>query len=189
MTTSVRFCLSYDPLKWDFIAFKMNVILIRKLIVDMNVVNDVTCMRQSVMTRVVIRFYDMTYDITATSYDNWIYSIPSSEFNAYLKQIKSNCLQWKNIVFFHWWRIQFISFHCSKQRLFQQFRAYFLPEKIWNALFLIDNMLRTVAGQIKQMTSPLTSLLNLRNAYLHATLVRRQLQAAFLNRTFLLSSH
>ena len=23
MTMSVRFCLSYDPLKWDFIAFKM----------------------------------------------------------------------------------------------------------------------------------------------------------------------
>ena len=23
MTTSVRFCLSYDRLKWDFIAFKM----------------------------------------------------------------------------------------------------------------------------------------------------------------------
>ena len=26
MTTWVRFCLSYDPLKWDFIAFKMNII-------------------------------------------------------------------------------------------------------------------------------------------------------------------
>ena len=23
VTTSVRFCLSYDPLKWDFIALKM----------------------------------------------------------------------------------------------------------------------------------------------------------------------
>ena len=25
MTTSVRFCLTYDRLKWDFIAFKMNI--------------------------------------------------------------------------------------------------------------------------------------------------------------------
>ena len=40
MTMSVRFCLSYDPLKWDFIAFKMNFILIRKDIVDMDVAND-----------------------------------------------------------------------------------------------------------------------------------------------------
>ena len=55
MTTSVRFCESYDPLKWDVIAFKMN-ILLRKRIVDMNVVNDVTCTRQSIITRVVIRF-------------------------------------------------------------------------------------------------------------------------------------
>ena len=41
MTTSVRFCLSYDPLKWDFIAFKMNIISLRKRIVDTDVVNDV----------------------------------------------------------------------------------------------------------------------------------------------------
>ena len=26
MTTSVRFCLSYDCLKWDFIAFKVDII-------------------------------------------------------------------------------------------------------------------------------------------------------------------
>ena len=26
MTTSIRFCLSYDPLKCDLIAFKMNII-------------------------------------------------------------------------------------------------------------------------------------------------------------------
>ena len=46
MTTSVRFCLSYGPLQWDFIAFKVNMISIRKRIVDMDVVNDVTCTRQ-----------------------------------------------------------------------------------------------------------------------------------------------
>ena len=42
MTTSVRFCLSsYDPLKWDFIDFKMRTILNRKRNADMDVVNDV----------------------------------------------------------------------------------------------------------------------------------------------------
>ena len=30
MTTSVRFRLSYDPLKGDFIAVKMNIISLRK---------------------------------------------------------------------------------------------------------------------------------------------------------------
>ena len=51
---SVRFCLSSDPLKWDFIAFKMN--FKRKHMVDMDVIDDVTCMRQSVITRMIIRF-------------------------------------------------------------------------------------------------------------------------------------
>ena len=35
-----QFCLSYDPLKWDFIAFGMNIISIRKYIADADVVND-----------------------------------------------------------------------------------------------------------------------------------------------------
>ena len=34
----------------------MKIISVRKRIVDMNVVNDVTCTRQSVITRVGIRF-------------------------------------------------------------------------------------------------------------------------------------
>ena len=38
MTTGVIFCLSYDRLKWDFIAFKMNIISLRKRIVDTDVV-------------------------------------------------------------------------------------------------------------------------------------------------------
>ena len=54
MTT--RFYLSHDLLKLDFIAFKMDNISIRKRIVDTDVVNDVTRSRQSVITRVVIRF-------------------------------------------------------------------------------------------------------------------------------------
>ena len=81
MTTSVRFCLSYDPLKWDFIAFKMGDILRRKRIVDMDVVNVVTCARQSVITRVAIRFlrHDVIHRITATSYDNIFYYTPLEE--------------------------------------------------------------------------------------------------------------
>ena len=50
MTTSVRFCLSYDPLKLDFIAFKMGNILRRKRIVDKDVVNDIMSKWQSVIT-------------------------------------------------------------------------------------------------------------------------------------------
>ena len=54
MITSVRFCLSYDPLKWDFVTFKMNIITIRNHIVGTDGVNDVTWSHQSVITRVVI---------------------------------------------------------------------------------------------------------------------------------------
>ena len=56
MTTREIFCLSYDPLKWDFIAYKINIISARKRIVDTDVVNDVTSTRKSVITRVFIRF-------------------------------------------------------------------------------------------------------------------------------------
>ena len=55
MTTSVRFCLSYDPLKWGLIAFKMNNLSIRKRIVDTDGVDDATRSRKSVITRVVMR--------------------------------------------------------------------------------------------------------------------------------------
>ena len=56
MTTSVRFCLSYDRLKVDFNSFKIGNILRRKHIADMDVVNEVTCKRKSIITNVVIRF-------------------------------------------------------------------------------------------------------------------------------------
>ena len=32
MTTIVRFCLSYDPLKWNLIDFKMTIISIRSVL-------------------------------------------------------------------------------------------------------------------------------------------------------------
>ena len=41
-------------LEWDFIAFKMKIISIRKRIVDTGVVNGFMCTRQSVFTRAVI---------------------------------------------------------------------------------------------------------------------------------------
>ena len=49
---SVRFCLSYDPLKGDLIAFKMNNISSTKRMADTDVVNGVTCTRQSIIRRV-----------------------------------------------------------------------------------------------------------------------------------------
>ena len=63
MITNVRFCLSYDLLKWDFIAVKMNIISMRKHIVDTDVANDVTCTRQNVTTRVSYDFYGTTLSI------------------------------------------------------------------------------------------------------------------------------
>ena len=43
-------------MKWDLIAYKINIISARKHVVDTDVVNDVTSSRQSVTTRVVMRF-------------------------------------------------------------------------------------------------------------------------------------
>ena len=64
ITTSVRFCLSYDPLKRDFIAFKVTIISIRKRI---------TCSCQSVITLVAIRclWHDVIHWKTAMSSDNY----------------------------------------------------------------------------------------------------------------------
>ena len=60
MITSVRFCLSYDHLKGDFIVFKMNIMSIRKRIVDTDVL-----MTLRVRTKVLLHvwsydFYDLT---------------------------------------------------------------------------------------------------------------------------------
>ena len=61
MTTSVKFYLSYDPFKLDFIAFKMNIISIPKHVVDKVVVNDVTHMCQNVTTCVSYDFSETLY--------------------------------------------------------------------------------------------------------------------------------
>ena len=55
MTTSERFCLSYDPLKMELYRLQNDHYFNKKRTLDTDVVNDVTSMRQSDMTRVVIR--------------------------------------------------------------------------------------------------------------------------------------
>ena len=60
MTTSERIDLLYDPLKWDFIAFKMNISSRSKRNVDPDVAYDVLCTRKTFFTRVIIQFYDTT---------------------------------------------------------------------------------------------------------------------------------
>ena len=56
--SNVRYCLSYEPIKWDFTAFKMNIISISKDFVATDVVNDITskcycmCGHMIFMTRI-----------------------------------------------------------------------------------------------------------------------------------------
>ena len=60
MAMSVRFCLLYDPLKWDFIPFKMKNISTGKRIVGMDIINDVM-LRAKVLLHVwSYHFYDTT---------------------------------------------------------------------------------------------------------------------------------
>ena len=59
MNTSVRFCLSYDCLKWDFIAFKVDIISIEN-----NVITDgVMTLRASNQVLCNVWSYDF-YDTT-----------------------------------------------------------------------------------------------------------------------------
>ena len=52
-----------------------------------------------------------------------LYSIPSSEFNAYLKQIKVLLSTVKKYRIFSIVKHTIYMFHCSKQMLFRQVRA------------------------------------------------------------------
>ena len=59
MTTSVRFCLSYVPLKWDFFAFKMIIISIRNALLT-RTLSMTLCLRAKVLLHVwSYDFYDM----------------------------------------------------------------------------------------------------------------------------------
>ena len=60
MTTSVKFCLSHDPLKWDFISFKVIITPIRQRIAD-RTLSMTLCIRAKVLLRVWSNdFYDIT---------------------------------------------------------------------------------------------------------------------------------
>ena len=50
--------VSYEPSKWEFIAFKANIISIRKRIVDTEVVNDVTSTHHLLLHMWSYNFYD-----------------------------------------------------------------------------------------------------------------------------------
>ena len=63
MITSVRFYLSYGPLKSEFSAVKIDYISKGKRIVDTDVVNDVTRSRKVLL---YVRSYDF-YDTTLSS--------------------------------------------------------------------------------------------------------------------------
>ena len=62
-------------IRWNFIACKKNIIRIR--IADTDDVKDVTCTRQSGITRAVILFLSVIHLITALSYDNIFYDFLS----------------------------------------------------------------------------------------------------------------
>ena len=61
MTSNVRACLSYDPFKWDFIAFELKMISMRKRTVDTIIVNDVSFTRLNCFLRIRS---DYSYDTT-----------------------------------------------------------------------------------------------------------------------------
>ena len=61
MTTRVRFSLSYDPLKRDFIAFKMSFISIRNALLTRTLLSVTLRVRAKVLLHVSYDFYDTTF--------------------------------------------------------------------------------------------------------------------------------
>ena len=60
MTTSVRFCLSYDPLKRNFTALKIQIITMRKRIVD-------TTLAITLRVRAIVSLHVWLYDFYCTT--------------------------------------------------------------------------------------------------------------------------
>ena len=94
-----RFCLSYDPLEWDSVAFKMNIISIRKCIIVPDVVSDdinlpyglavirwiTSCHKNHMTTHVITLWLVYVTSLTAS-----LSTVPShSELMFLLKAIKS----------------------------------------------------------------------------------------------------
>ena len=62
MTTSVRFCSLYDTLKYDFIAFKMNIISLRNALLTRTLL-----MTLRVHAKVLLRVWSYVYDMTLST--------------------------------------------------------------------------------------------------------------------------
>ena len=60
MTTSVRFCLSYDPFRLDFIAFKVDNCSTEKCMVDMDVAMTLLVPAKVLYNVWLYDFYNMT---------------------------------------------------------------------------------------------------------------------------------
>ena len=115
-----------------------------------------------------------------------IYFIPSSEFNAYLKQIKVILSAMKKYrIFSLVTNTIYIFFTAADRGCFDNWGIHFFPKKSGMHRFCLT--LRYGRKHVKQSNwrQTLTSLLSSRYANLHPTSVRRQLQAAILNHKFL----
>ena len=60
MTTSVRFCLLYDPFKWDYIAFKMIIISIGNALLTRTLSMTLRLRAKVLLPVWSYDFYDMT---------------------------------------------------------------------------------------------------------------------------------
>ena len=60
MTTRVRFCLSYDYLKWDYIAFKVDIISIENITLSRTVSMTLRASNQVLCNVWSYDFYDTT---------------------------------------------------------------------------------------------------------------------------------
>ena len=100
MTTSVRFCLSYGPIKWDFMAFKTT----RKCFADTDIVNNDL---QWVQHITVLRSISQKIS----------FLVQNSGVAAYFCQTCWTILQSKNIC----WLLNFISPSAACGEIMQRF--------------------------------------------------------------------
>ena len=101
--------------------------------------------------------------------------ILSSEFSAYIKQIKVILSAVKKISFFSLVLNTIYTFSLQQTEVVSKILSLIFSEKIWNAVFLSDITLRMCARQIKKLTSHFDVTLSWRNA----DLSRRQFDGSF----------
>ena len=80
---------------WDFIAFKMNIISMRKRIVDTGVVNDVT---YTVRAKMLLHVwsYDF-YDMTLSTEKQWRHLIKAAIFLFFLREYGPDVFKWHQL--------------------------------------------------------------------------------------------